>query len=48
MSENQEKEFKDKLNAKTLMVKNKGHISEEDGVFELGEILVEAKKVLKL
>lgn len=48
VSENQEKQFKDKLNAKTLMVENKGHISEEDGVFELEEILIEAKKVLKL
>ena len=48
VSVNQEKEFKNKLNVKTLMIENKGHISEEDGVFELEEILVEAKKVLKL
>lgn len=35
----QEKEFKDKLNAKTLIVKNKGHISQDDNVYELNEIL---------
>lgn len=35
----QEKEFKDKLNANTCIVENKGHISQEDEVFELQEIL---------
>ena len=35
----QEKEFKDKLNAITCVVKNKGHISQDDNVFELQEIL---------
>lgn len=35
----QEKEFKDKLNANTCVVKNKGHISQDDDVFELQEIL---------
>lgn len=35
----QEKEFKDKLNANTCVVENKGHISQEDDVFELQEIL---------
>lgn len=48
VSINQEKEFKDKLNAKTLVVENKGHISEEDDVFELQEILMEAKNMLKI
>ena len=48
VSLNQEQEFKDKLNAKTLIVENKGHISEEDGVFELQEILMEAKNMLKI
>lgn len=35
----QEKEFKDKLNANTCVVENKGHISQADDVFELQEIL---------
>lgn len=35
----QEDEFKNKLNAKTLIVKNKGHISKADNVYELQEIL---------
>lgn len=35
----QEKAFKDKLNANTYVVENKGHISQDDGVFELQEIL---------
>lgn len=39
VSLDQEKEFKDKLNAKTLIVKNKGHISQDDNVYELNEIL---------
>ena len=34
----QERKFKELLNAKTLIVKNKGHISAEDGVEELEEI----------
>jgi len=34
----QEKEFKDKLNANTCIVENKGHISQDDNVFELKEI----------
>ena len=34
-----EKEFKDKLNANTLVVENKGHISQDDDVFELQKIL---------
>lgn len=43
----QEKEFKDKLNAKTVVVKNKGHISQEDNVYELQEILDLSKRMLK-
>jgi len=35
----QEKEFKNKLNAKTYLVQGKGHISQDDDVFELQEIL---------
>ena len=39
VSLNQEKEFKNKLNAKTYLVENKGHISQDDNIFELREIL---------
>lgn len=42
----QEQEFKDKLNAKTCIVKNKGHISQDDNVFELNEILDLSIKML--
>ncbi len=42
----QEDEFKDKLNAKTIIVKNKGHISQEDNVYELQEILDLSKIML--
>ena len=38
VSLNQEKEFKKLLNAKTIIVNNKGHISIEDDVYELEEI----------
>lgn len=39
VSLDQEKEFKNKLNADTYIVENKGHISQDDDVFELQEIL---------
>lgn len=39
VSLNQENEFKNKLDAKTYLVENKGHISQDDNVFELREIL---------
>ncbi len=39
VSLNQEKEFKNKLNAKTCIIENKGHISQDDDVYELNEIL---------
>lgn len=42
----QEKEFRDKLNAKTIIVKNKGHISQDDNVYELQEILDLSKKMI--
>lgn len=42
----QEKEFKNKLNAETIIVKNKGHISQDDNVFELPEILDLTKRML--
>lgn len=42
----QEDEFKDKLNAKTIIVKSKGHISQEDNIYELQEILDLSKRML--
>lgn len=42
----QEKEFKDKLNSKTIIVKNKGHISQDDNVYELQEILYLSKEMI--
>ena len=42
----QEKEFKKKLNAKTIIVNNKGHISQDDNVYELQEILDLSKEML--
>lgn len=42
----QEKEFKNKLNAKTKIVNNKGHISQDDNVYELQEILDLSKMML--
>lgn len=46
VSLDQEKEFKDKLNANTCVVENKGHISQDDDVFELQEILDLSKDML--
>ena len=43
----QEKEFRDKLNAKTIIVKNKGHISQDDNIYELQEILDLGKTMLE-
>lgn len=43
----QEKEFKKKLKAKTVIVKNKGHISQDDNVYELKEILDLSNEMLK-
>ena len=42
----QEKEFRDKLDADTIIVSNKGHISQDDNVYELQEILDLSKKML--
>lgn len=44
----QEIEFKEKLNAKTVIVKAKGHISQDDDVYELDEILAMCKNMLEL
>ena len=43
----QEVKFKEKLNAKTVIVKSKGHISQDDDVYELDEILIMSKNMLK-
>lgn len=48
VSMNQEQAFKDKLDAKTTLVHQKGHISQDDGVYELKEILVISKKMLNI
>lgn len=42
----QEKRFKELLNAKTIIVKGKGHISAEDGIKELDEIYNELLKII--
>ncbi len=42
----QEKEFKDRLNSKTIIVKDKGHISQDDNVYELQEILDLSKEMI--
>ena len=42
----QEKEFRNKLKAKTIIVNNKGHISQNDNVYELQEILDLSKMML--
>ena len=42
----QEKEFRDKLGAKTIIVNNKGHISQDDNIYELQEILYLSKEML--
>ena len=44
---NQKDKFKSLLGAKTIIVHNKGHISSEDGVYELDEILNECKRMIK-
>lgn len=45
---NQEQEFKQKLNAKTIIVNEKGHISQDDDIFELNEILELSKEMLEV
>lgn len=46
VSLDQEDEFKRNLDAKTYVVKGKGHISQDDDVFELDEILDLSKKMI--
>lgn len=43
----QKDKFEKLLNAKTKIVSGKGHISQDDGVYELQEILDESKKMIK-
>ena len=42
----QEKRFKELLNSKTIVVKEKGHISAEDGVKELDELYNELMEII--
>lgn len=44
----QKERFEKLLNAKTIIVSNKGHISDEDGVNELSEIYVKTLEMLKM
>ena len=46
VSLNQKEEFERLLNANTIVVNDKGHISQDDGVFELDEILNECNKMI--
>ena len=46
VSLDQEKEFREKLSAKTIIVNNKGHISQDDNIYELQEILNLGKEML--
>lgn len=46
VSLDQEKEFREKLTAKTIIVNNKGHISQDDNIYELQEILNLCKEML--
>ena len=43
----QEKEFKKLLNSKTLILKSKGHISADDGIYELEEIYNCLEKIIR-
>ena len=47
VSLSQKEEFEKLLDAKTIVVNNKGHISEEDNVFELKEILDACNSMIK-
>ena len=47
VSLDQKDKFEELLNVKTIIVNNKGHISQDDNVYELKEILEECKKMIK-
>lgn len=46
VSLDQKEKFEKLLDAKTIVVNDKGHISQDDGVFELDEILDESLKMI--
>lgn len=46
VSPEQEKKFKNTLGAETTIVHGKGHISQDDGVYELQEILTLSREML--
>ncbi len=46
VSIDQKDEFEKLLNANTIVVSGKGHISQDDNVFELDEILNESIKMI--
>ena len=48
VSMDQKQAFKDKLDAKTTLVHQKGHISQDDGIYELKEILDITKNMLDI
>ena len=47
VSLSQKEEFEKLLNAKTIVVNNKGHISSEDNVYELKEIIDACNEMIK-
>jgi predicted alpha/beta hydrolase family esterase len=47
VSLDQKDKFEKLLDAKTIVVSGKGHISQDDGVYELKEILEECKNMIK-
>lgn len=47
VSLDQKDKFEELLNVKTIIVNNKGHISQDDNVYELKKILEECKKMIK-
>lgn len=48
VSRYQEEEFKNKLGAKTICVEGKGHISQDDNVYQLDTILELSKRMLDI
>lgn len=47
VSLSQAEEFKAKLGAEVIVIKDRGHISQDDGVYELQEILNLSRKVME-
>jgi len=46
--EENKKVFKEKLNAKIIIQKDKGHFTEEDGIVKLPVVLEEVLKISKI